>query len=93
MKNKIFSISDEQLNAIEICFENEDVVQLRKICEELEVELNEVKTFDTMSYKLLENIESNEDLVELLKKISKERKGLQKLFPYYQKSGKYEIFY
>lgn len=85
MKKEKFFLSEEQLIKIEKCFEDEDIVQLEKICEELEVELDEVKTFDTMSYKLLENIEKNEELVEILREISKERKGLQKLFPYYQK--------
>ncbi len=54
MKTMTFNLTDEQLTEIEKCFETEDVIELKRICIELGVELEEIKTFDTMSYKLLE---------------------------------------
>lgn len=92
MEKMTFNLTDEQLAEIEKCFENEDVIELKRICIELGVELEEIKTFDTMSYKLLECIESNDELVEKLREISKERKGLKKLLPYYQKPENMRYF-
>lgn len=85
MEKGKFNLTEEQLDRIEKCFEMHDVVELKSICTDLELKLEELKTFDIMSYKLLEYIESNDELVQRLREISKNRKGLQKLFPYYQK--------
>ncbi len=87
-----FNLTEEQLIAIEKCYENEDSNELNRICTELKIKLGEIKTFDTMSYKLLEYIESNDELVEKLRELSKERKALQKLFPYYQKKENMRFF-
>lgn len=92
MKKSTFTLTDEQLLEIEKCFETENVIELKRICTELEIKLGEIKTFDTMSYKLLECIESNDELVKKLRELSKERKALRKLFPYYQKSENVRYF-
>lgn len=79
-----FVINNEYINLIEVALKYDDIYKFKQICVELKIiKEDEELEYNDMRYRLVENIESNPEMVQLFRQISKTRKDFKKLFAFY----------